>query len=250
VITTGSCPYLPLCERDLVGPDLDAGEQERLQEHLSGGCQECESQIELNLKGDGPEGDPSAGLRQELDRLLEGAVLGAEEPLARSKGAVLARVRAEVARGQGAQRRLRRGHLRALFYVTNVAAVLLMIVAYMGTVAVTRLQQRQAQTLATQTELQAIATALTVFMREHPGPLPPDTPALLQALEQRRDQRGGPYYAFGPSRRGSDSYLDDFGRPYAYRPGEGRALVYSLGPDGRDDKGQGDDLAAWVMFVN
>lgn len=45
----------------------------------------------------------------------------------------------------------------------------------------------------------------------------------------------------GPYRR-PDQLRDDWGREYAFAAGTG---VYSFGPDGEDDAGEGDDIAPW-----
>ena len=73
--------------------------------------------------------------------------------------------------------------------------------------------------------------------------LPGDEGALWEALEAG-------YYPFSPQRRREGEYLDDFGQPYRFRSQPGRALIYSVGPNGKDDGGEGDDVRdQWVTFV-
>lgn len=239
---TGTCPFTPLLERDIAGPTLDDHEQSTLDAHLARGCPSCEQLLAVHLKDDSAEG-------RALDDTLGQAVDGAAERMAEVRAAVLARVEDELRRDHTAQLlRLRRRHLRALFYLTNVAALVLLLVAYVGTVVVVRLQQRAAQGVATDTEVQALVRALTRYVKDHDA-LPPDARAL--ATELARPSAGGsPYYRIDASRLVDGQLVDDFGRPYRYVPGRDRALLYSLGPDGQDAGGEGDDVGAWIYFVH
>jgi len=254
VIQTGFCPFVPLCERELAGPELNDAEQESLERHLSLGCPVCEERIEWNLAGGGPDDDPRADVRRVLGTTLARAVDDADAELGSRQALVLGRLDDRLRREEAQRaRRIRRRHLRAFFYVTNVAAVLLLVMAYVGTIAAARLQQRTAQALATKTEIQALATALSAYVKEH-GQLPPDLDAFVEALGGARAERESPYYYFAEDRLaerdGARVYEDDFGHVYRYRPGQGRALIYSVGPDGEDDQGQDDDLAAWIIFAH
>lgn len=239
---TGTCPFTPLIERDLAGPTLDEHEQSTLEAHLAQGCSSCEQLLESHLSDESDEA-------RALDETLTAAVDDAAASMAEGRAAVLARVEDELRRERDAQaRRVRRRHLRALFYLTNVAALVLLLVAYVGTVVVVRLQRRAAQRLATETELQALVRALTRYVKDH-DVLPPDARALVAELG-RPSPAGSPYYRLDPERIVDGELLDDFGRPYRYLPGRDRALVYSVGPDGQDAEGQGDDIGAWVYFVH
>ncbi len=239
---TGTCPFTPLIERDLAGPTLDDHEQSTLEAHLAQGCSACEQLLESHLSDDSDEA-------RALDATLGQAVDDAAARMAESRDAVLARVDDELRRDRAAQaRRVRRRHLRALFYLTNVAALVLLVVAYVGTVVVVRLQRRAAQRLATETELQAMVRALTRYVKDHDA-LPADARRLVAELS-RVGPAGAPYYRIDPSRVVDGELVDDFGRPYQYEPGGDRALVYSVGPDGQDGRGQGDDIGAWVYFVH
>jgi hypothetical protein len=247
MIGTNSCPYTRLCEQDLLG-DLQGEDLARLEQHLDSGCGVCEETIELHLSGQGDE-LPGAAERRELESLVAGALGGVESGLEQGQAAVLDRVKAQIRREDVSNaRRLRRRHLRAIFYVTNVAAVLMMCMAYVGLAAAVRLRARTAQILATETEIKALVTALSRYTREHQGVLPADMPGLVEALQTQR-QGGQPYFRFDPARLSQGTYLDDFGRPYRFQPGSGRALIYSVGPDGKDDEGQSDDLSLWVLFA-
>lgn len=239
---TGTCPFTPLIERDLAGPTLDDHEQSTLEAHLAQGCSSCEHLLESHLSDDSDEA-------RALDDTVRPAVEDAAARMAEGRAAVLARVEEELRRDRAAQaRRVRRRHLRALFYLTNVAALVLLLVAYVGTVVVVRLQRRGAQRVATETELQALVRALTRYVKDHDR-LPADARALVVELGTTSPS-GAPYYRIDAARTTDGELLDDFGRPYRYVPGRDRALVYSTGPDGQDAQGHGDDLGAWVYFVH
>ena len=248
MIGTGQCPFVRLCERDLAGPELSPEEQGQLEAHLTHGCPVCEERIEAQLSGLEPEGDPGLPERAELDRLLDDSMRSAAAELADGQALVLERIRQKVRDEERAQGRLlRRRHLRALFYVTMVAGTLMLFVAYAGTVGAARIQRRAAQRTETATELRALASALSRWSQEHGERLPADLAGLLEAVASGRDPEGRPYYPLQSSRRGPAEYRDGFGHPYRYRSEPGRALLWSVGPDGRDDDGAGDDLSLWIV---
>lgn len=241
---TGTCPFAALVERDLTdGPsDLDHLEQARLEAHLDQGCPVCEGMLEHSLTASDARGDLDPGVGR--------AVEDAAERMAANRTAVMARVEEQVRHERAAQvSRLRRRHLRVLFYLVNVAALVMLIVAYVGTVVVVRVRQRAAQRVATATELQALVRALTRYVKDHDG-LPADGKALVVELGRSTSLGSAPYYRFDPSRLIDGQYVDDFGRVYRYAPGLDHALVYSVGPDGQDAGGQGDDIGASVYFVH
>lgn len=246
---TRACPFVPLCEREFTGPDLDDAERQRLEAHLSSGCATCEEVFEEHLAGSDPEA-PGSDARRELDDALARSLGRAADAMAEGRERVLRGLDERLAReAYLAASRQRRRHLRAVFYLTSLAACALIVVAYFGTVAAVRLQQRTARTLAVRTELEALVRALTRHVKDH-GRVPEDLPALVRALGAARpDGDGVPYYPFDPARLRDGGYVDDFGRPYVYRPGKDRAQLYSLGADGKDDGGQPDDLEASVFFV-
>ena len=123
-----------------------------------------------------------------------------------------------------------------------------MCMAYVGMAAAVRLKARNAQILATQTEVKALVTSLSRYARDHQGQLPQDMPGLIAALQSKRSS-GQPYFRFDPQRLSPGVYRDDFGTPYRFVPGTGRAQIYSTGPDGADDGGHHDDLSLWVLFA-
>jgi hypothetical protein len=248
-VTAAACPFTPLCERDLTGSELDPVELARLEAHLSTGCESCEHLIEARLSG---EGEAPQEERVELERAVERAVERAADEMGGSRAAVLARVEEALRRDRQAQvLRHRRRHLRALFYVTTVAGLVLLFLAYAGTAAAVRLQRHAAQRIATETELQGLRAALARYERET-GDLPRDAAALFTALARTRriDEVDVPWYRLDASRLEGGQYRDDFGRPYRYEARPDRAVIWSLGADGRDDGGQGDDLVVEVRFAH
>lgn len=98
----------------------------------------------------------------------------------------------------------------------------------------------------------AIAKAIERFRSER-GRLP-DASTWIRELRER-DSKGRPYYTFNgmmyashkDERRGNvEDLADPWWGEYVYRPGasDGRRdfLLYSKGPNGRDDGGSGDDI--------
>ena len=209
----------------------------------------------MSIDGDTPTpaaAEPSAeelaaleALEAEMGALLGKAYGDAVDVMEPGRLDVLQRVRQQVdAEGARLRRQNRRRALRALFYLFNLAAVVLIVIAYMGNHMAIQVMKLNAQRLATRTELTALTRGLVRYAQDHPGAgLPTDAGSLWEALEAG-------YYPFTAGRRAGGDYLDDFGQPYRYRSERGRALIYSVGPNGKDERGEGDDvLDQWVTFV-
>jgi hypothetical protein len=248
VSATTTCPFAPMCEREFVGPDLDDAERAKLEAHLSTGCPTCEEVFELHLTGSDPAAPGNDG-RRELDEALTRSLAGAAEVMAGGRDDVLRRLDERLAREEYlARARLRRRHLRVVFYMTSLVALALLGATYVGTVAAIRLKERAARSNATRTELEAMIKALSRWKQDHGAP-PTDLAGLLQALDTpRKGGEGEPYYPLDPARRRDGAYLDGFDRPYVYVGRADRALIYSVGPDGKDDGGDPDDLSAPPLF--
>lgn len=243
-MTATECPFLPLCERDLTGgPDaLGAHEQDDLAKHLAEGCPVCEGRIGADLESG----------TFTLDAALDEAVAYAAEAMEPGRLQVLARVRQGTLRDErGIHRRARRRLLRLLFYVTNLAAVTLLAVAYVGTRAGATIRRLQAQELAAAAEVRALEAALVRYVRDG-GALPTSEAEWLAALRSHRPNGRIPYYRFDADRLTSAGYLDPFGRPYRVATRPGAIRVYSLGMNGVPDtpepsNGRDDDLGRWFQ---
>ncbi|MBL4849122.1 MAG: hypothetical protein JKY65_26655 [Planctomycetes bacterium] len=163
---------------------------------------------------------------------------------------VLARVREKLEdEASSNRRRIRRRHLRVLFYVVNLVAVVLICVIYVMTHAAIRLKETEGHILATQTEVVSLTRALVRHLAEDKqAPLPHDIPALIKALSATPEHPAR--YPLDPDRLRAGTYVDDFGRPYVIRVDRERVLIYSIGPNKIDDHGQRDDITdQWVTFV-
>lgn len=169
------------------------------------------------------------------------------EPL---KSDVLARVRQSLEdESIGARRRDRRRHLRILFYVVNLVAIVMICVTYVMTQAAIRLKETEGRILATQTEVVTLTRALVRELAEDKSaPVPNNLPELIMRVAKTKANPDG--YPFSKRRLRDGTYVDDFGRPYRVLSERDRLLFYSLGPNGRDEFGQGDDITdQWVTFV-
>ena len=167
-----------------------------------------------------------------------------------SKIDVLARVRQSLDDDSlSASRRDRRRHLRILFYVVNLVAVVMICTIYVMTHAAIRLRETEGLILATQTEVVALTRALVHHLvADKATPIPQDLPELIATIGETPTRPKG--YRFSKRRLKEGTYVDDFGRPYRVLAERERVLIYSLGPNGRDEKGRGDDITdQWVTFV-
>ena len=256
-MTQLQCPFLPLCEREFSGSGLSEDEQSGLHDHLSDGCEVCEQRIEAHLSGS-DDSLPEASNLRELDQQLSRAVAHGGQAMEQNRLVVLERVKDTIGKEDAEERRrVRRRLQRVLFYVVNVAAVCLLVTAYVGTAMAHQLMVLNARRMQADTEAKALATALVAWAADHPGEaLPHDLPALVNALHGRRSGRETTYFRFDPERLRdrvlTDPFLHGKAPPEAYRyvPRRDRAHVYSVGPDGRDDGGAGDDIGHWVQFTS
>ena len=244
-MSAAECSYLPLCERDLAGEPLGPDDEARLEQHLAGGCAACERTLEAGL-----EDSAATQATRELEARLAGAVDWGGDAMDRSRALLLTRIQAQIADDDaGTRRRSRRRMLRILFYVINLVAVVLLTTAYVALQVAFRVERRAAERLATETELQAMASALARYVQDT-RQLPQDLPALLGALDTERPGSTSPYYPLAPARLTAEGeYLDDFGHAYRYVVRGGRATLYSIGPNRRDEEGRGDDLPRHVVFT-
>ncbi len=132
----------------------------------------------------------------------------------------------------------------------NLTTIVLIVFAYVATNMAIKVRLRGAQDMATRTEVQALTRALVRWVDDHRGePLPEGLPGLIRMLESPRPGATAPYYRFASERLADGNYRDDFGRKYRYVARKDRILFYSLGLNGVDEAGEGDDLGEWVYFA-
>jgi len=235
-----------LTERDLEGPSLDVAEQQGLHDHLEQGCPVCEARIELHMSGSdaGSIGSPA-------DEQMARAVECAAREMDRGRTLVLDQVQRRIAEEDRAQRRLvRRRMQRVLFYVISVSTVFLLAAAYLLNAVHAKVREATAHTLATRTEVVGLSRALARYLQDK-RQVPASMPELIDALQTTRPD-GQPYYPLAADRLKDGEYLDDFEQPYRYLVRGTRVLVYSVGPNKKDDEGEGDDITdrgGWVTFV-
>ena len=105
------------------------------------------------------------------------------------------------------------------------------------------------KTALVQRELGELATAIAVY-RARVGRFPPSGSQSLVMHLDGDDRNGGPaerFHAFPPARLADGRFLDPWGKPYRYRHEPDRApAVWSIGPNAKDEDGEGDDLAILV----
>ncbi len=112
--------------------------------------------------------------------------------------------------------------LLALLLLTVLAAGLLFWII------VKRVEEKDRQ-FQTQNEILAIEVAI----RQQGLELPPGHGALKSAVTAEE---------LAPLAQRSPPLHDPYGHPYQYKSVSGHAAIYSLGNNGRDDRGRGDDI--------
>lgn len=97
--------------------------------------------------------------------------------------------------------------------------------------------------------LEAAVDMYEMDMGEYPAA---ENASLVQALTDTGNPEpdwNGPYMRFKEKDLENGEYIDAWGNPYVYiNPGthnEQYYDIYSYGPDGQDDQGDGDDINNW-----
>ena len=225
-----SCPLRELSERVALGVDLSVEEEGRLHGHDVEGCQDCSSGVTEVAKIDGLMGETYESVGQVLDKRKSSRLREIEEQVRLIELAP--------------PRRLRRLNWRFVLYATNIAAALLLAVNFTALVAILKLRVQGRRDTA-RTEVRTLTIALATYQRDH-GQLPSDAGALVELLSRERTSGTGQvYFRFQVERRKVQGYLDPWGQPYRYEvdaEAPSGFRFWSLGRDGIDDGGHGDDV--------
>ena len=101
----------------------------------------------------------------------------------------------------------------------------------------------------------ALETAISMYQGDMGDYPPSGNEALVKALQDdpNKPDWQGPYMEFKHDELKDGEYIDPWGKPYTYVSStdgspEHRQTsydLYSLGPNGKDDAGAGDDLVNW-----
>jgi len=90
------------------------------------------------------------------------------------------------------------------------------------------------------TIVSSVAGAIEAYQRDTKK-YPPAN-GLVAAL-QGKAKNGKPYHEFGKDEVSGGQVVDPWGHPMIYKPGGKKGFeLYSVGPDGKDNGGQGDDI--------
>lgn len=200
---------------DIAGDDL-----ETLMAHLSS-CAKCRAAFEEAKR---------------YEAALKGVF---RESIAKSrspKSRVLRKIEAEGLHG-------RRGKSLAnwfIFFVLMAALCFLIVIAYVSYEKVKQENIRKAQ--STRAELALMRQALDTYRADHDFyPLGGNADMVL-ALQSLSEGQGEPYYRFARGALSEGKAVDSWEEAYLYRSTGDTFLLYSAGPNRRDDDGLGDDI--------
>jgi len=231
------CPFDALLDRRILG-DLPPEDRARLDEHVTSGC-------------------PSCGPRLKAEESLESLFVRAMEPVAQEIGErrnpFLEKLRGSIEREeeQRRDRRRRRLGMNTALFLILMLGVALLSAEYFAYVSL-RAKRIKAERAAAETEVHAIVSALAKLAAERgSAAIPQDRSGLLQALAQKRkDAPGRTYYAVDSTRIDTQTglLLDPWGHPYVYRHKPDEIMLYSVGPNGADEGGMGDDIAISLIL--
>ena len=231
------CPFDALLDKRILG-DLSAEDRAQLDEHLGSGC-------------------PSCSPRFKAEENLESVFVRAMEPMAREaaerRAPFLEKLRGSIEREeeQRRDRRRRRLGMNTALFLILMLGVALLSAEYFAYAAM-RTRRVKAERAAADTEVHAIVSALAKLASERgSGAVPAERADLLAALAQkRRDAPERTYYGVDSSRIDTQTglLLDPWGHPYVYRHKPDGVMLYSIGPNGVDEGGMGDDIALSLIL--
>ena len=225
------CPFGELLDKRILG-EFSPEDKEKLEAHLRSGC-------------------PSCSERWKLEEGLEGLIAGAMEPLAKEaekrRVPVLDKLRDRLEREDEfrRERRRRRIGMNAVLFLIVSLGVTLLSIEYFAYAAM-RKKLLRAQKVACETELNAMRLALLKLAIERgSSEVPRDRSQLLIALSWKRKDTDRVYYAIDTQRIEplSGLLLDPWNRPYVYKRVGETIKLYSVGPNGADEDGGGDDVS-------
>jgi hypothetical protein len=230
------CPFDALLDKRILG-EFTAEDRSRLEEHLASGCPQCTERAKQEGK---------------LETLIDGAVAPLAQEAERRKRPFLDKLEDRLEREDDfrRQRRRRRIGMNAVLFLIMILGVALLSAEYFAYAAM-RKKLLRAQRAATETEVKAILLAVHKLAEERgAAAVPADRSALLTALAQRRRDIDRPYYSPDPSRiePSAGLLLDTWGRPYVYKRTGDQVRLYSLGQNGADEDGLGDDIAIELIL--
>jgi type II secretory pathway pseudopilin PulG len=127
-----------------------------------------------------------------------------------------------------------------VFIVLMAVLAFLLVIAY---VSYERIRQdNHNKSMAARARLQLVMRALNTY-RTDCGSYPPGPNSrMVKALRTSSKEPDKPYFAFRRDELVKGKFVDPWGSPYIYKSTGETALIYSAGPNRRDDDGVPDDI--------
>lgn len=225
------CPYENLLEQQVLG-ELEGEEEARLDEHTSK-CSHCKAVFsELH----------------DLEELFDSQVAEAEQTFRPGRSDLLARINKEIRNTDElvTSRKLRRLNGRFILYTTQLVAVVMIVLTYVASMVSVMTLKRREQVRFTENEIRALMAVTKTYQRVNQGLPPAGNATLVERLSQpikRVQAEARPYFPFDKARLSEGLFVDTWKRPYVYNVSESGFVIYSLGPNGKDDGGGGDDIS-------
>ncbi|MBI3724405.1 hypothetical protein HY251_10695 [bacterium] len=247
------CPFAELLDRHVTG-DSSSEDDARLDEHVGQGCPSCAPRFHEWNRPVAPDEEA------QLESLIVGAMRPIEDQVEARRLDMLRKISARISKEEKNRegRVKRRRSLNTLLFGTIGVTIALLMFGYVATLRLATWKVR-AQREQAFSEIGAILDALRRYSREHGFP-PLESVPLGKSLEERRldlqqyfeprherrDENGRVTDSAGID--GEGYLLDPWGRRYVYKRVTGGARIRSLGPNGKDEGGTGDDITGDVPF--
>ena len=225
-----ACPYEDLLEQQILGI-LAIDEVVRLTEHTEK-CSQCKAAYsEL----------------QDLENLFDSQSSEIDGLFQPGRPDLLARISKEIRNTDDyiTPRRLRRLNSRFILYAIQLVAVVMIVLIYVASMASVMTLKRREQVRFTKNEIRALVAVTRTYRRVNQKLPPKGNASLVDHLSQPMDRKNSvtrPYFPFDPKRLNDGLFMDAWKRPYVYRTQMNAFEIYSLGPNGQDESGAGDDI--------
>jgi type II secretory pathway pseudopilin PulG len=204
--------------------DLSQEKMAQLAQHISV-CAKCKKEFED---------------AKHFELSLKEALLLTAQKMRSPKSRVLKTIEPE------AKKRRRRAKFISIYLFVLVALAslcLVLLLAYAGILAISRARMAQQKELAS-SEIRLLTSAIHLYQNDYgERPLDGNANLVLALSAKRKDKPDFTYYVFPPKRLKNEQFLDPWGTPYIYVRTETGFLIYSAGPNRKDDIRSGDDIS-------
>jgi type II secretory pathway pseudopilin PulG/uncharacterized C2H2 Zn-finger protein len=168
------------------------------------------------------------------------ALLSTAQKMRSPKSRVLKKIEPE-AKKRRRRSRFMSMYLFLLILIGSLCLAILLTYAFLSAVSRAKIARQKELTAS---ELQLLTKAILLYHSDH-GEYPQDgnTSLVLALSSKRKDKPDSQYYEFPAKRLKNGVFLDCWETPYIYIRTESAFVIYSAGPNRKDESRFGDDIS-------